>query len=156
MTKTYQEIEVEKILQDKELKFPQNLAFACTWILGNLKGLNLKILDMREKSSLADYYVLCSATNKTQASSMADQISVQVKKNGYQINGFEGRNEADWVLIDIGDVIIHIFLESSRGVYNLDGLWADVPTLDIPNDYYFSEPEEMAAATGVESEKDYF
>ena len=155
MSTNYQDVEVEKIIKDGSLTFPQNIAYASAWIMGNLKGLNLKVLDMTAQSSLADFFVLASATNKTHAAAMAEQISVQMKKNGYSVNGFEGRNDAaDWILVDLGDVIIHIFLETSRGVYNLDALWGEAPVLEIPQDYYFSEP--VGSTSDSTSEKDYF
>ncbi|MFT6603537.1 MAG: ribosome-associated protein, partial [Bacteriovoracaceae bacterium] len=74
MSVEYVNTEVEKIINDKSFEFPQNLAMAAAWIMGNFKGLNLKVLDTRKRGSLADYFIMGSASNMTQAKSMADTI----------------------------------------------------------------------------------
>jgi len=116
---------------------------AATWILGNLKGENLKVLDVQKHSTLADYYVLASSTNPTQAASMVDEIGRISKKNGVSVLSVEGKNSSDWVLIDLGQVIVHIFAENVRDVYNLDGLYLDAKIMPIPEEYYFSTPESV-------------
>ena len=72
MSKEYIEKHVNEIMGDKSITFPKTMAMASAWILGNLKGVNLKVLDVSRSSSLSDYFVLCSASNLTQAQSMAD------------------------------------------------------------------------------------
>ncbi len=149
MSSEYINREVEKIISNKDYKFPQNLAMTSAWILANFKGINLKVLDVHEQSTLADYFVIGSATNITQAKAMADEILRQFKKHGYKSISKEGLNDTDWILLDLGDVIVHIFLETSRFVYNLDELWAEAKSIEIPQSYYFSSPEvsEETAAT---------
>ena len=90
MSKGYIEKEVDSIIDGQKLEFPQNIAMASAWILGNLKGINLKILDVKKTSSLSDYYVLASAINTTQARAMADTISVQLKRHDVKILSREG------------------------------------------------------------------
>ena len=150
---TYLSNEVEKIFNDKSLEFPLNMAMTSTWILGNLKGINLKILSVAKSSSLAYYYVLASASNSTQMRSMADQISKQLGRFEVEIKSKEGFCNADWLLMDCGDIIIHIFLESSRETYDLDNLWRDAKNIEIPSSYYFSFDGEEAPEPDT---KDYF
>ena len=142
----------EIIGKETNYPFPLNLAMASTWILGNLKGINLRVFNVANLSSLCDYYVVASASNVKQAKSMSEEIISNLKRNGQKLISCEGFNEADWVLIDLGDVIIHIFLETSRDTYNVEALWSECPTVEIPTSYYFSDPEE----TQSNSEKSYF
>jgi ribosome-associated protein len=147
--------EVTTIVKNKELEFPLNIAMATAWILGNFKGINLKILDVSKSSSLTDFYVLGSATNPTMAQSMADVIIKQMKEQGYGVISREGSKKGDdWILLDFGDIIVHVFLDISRNVYDLDNLWENAVEVEIPNSYYFSSEDEEKSedATG----KSYF
>lgn len=140
---TYIDTELQKIYDDESFGFPLNMAMAAAWLLGNLKGINLRILDVQKTSSLSDYFVLATASNPTQMRSMADLISTQLRDHGAKILSKEGFNNADWLLIDCGDIIIHIFLESSREVYDLDNLWRDAKSIEIPSSYYFSSEDNI-------------
>jgi len=151
MSKEYIEKEVDKIIDSGDYKVPLNFAMAGTWILGNLKGVNLKVLDVKKTSSLADFFVIASATNTTQAKAMADEIIVQLKRRGGTTISKEGFNDTDWILIDFGDVIFHIFQEMSRDVYDLENLWRDAKPVRIPDEFYFSTNE--AEKAGTESQK---
>ena len=152
MSKEFIKKEIDQIINDQSTPYPQNVALACAWVLGNLKGINLKILDVKEISSLSDYFIIGSASNHKQAQAMAEEIITQLKRSGEKVISCEGLNSSDWVLIDIGDVLVHIFLETSRESYDLDTLWANAPILKIPTSYYLSSPEE----TTEEIEKSYF
>lgn len=141
--------EVTSIIENSDYEFPKNLAMASAWILGNLKAFNLKVLDTQNYSSLADYFIIASATNTTQAQAMADAVLGHLKKHGAKTRSTEGLNGADWILIDMADVIVHIFLDSARPVYDLDNLWSYAKNVEIPQDYYFSsDDEEPSAPTG--------
>ena len=145
---------VSEIMDDSSLEFPKNMAFAAAWMLGNLKGINLKVLNVSGTSSLSDYYVLASATNINQASSMADLITSQLKDRGFTVISKEGFHaDSDWLLIDMGDVIVHIFLDHARRVYDLDNLWDDAEHVEIPTSYYSSDEDAFALA---DSSKEYF
>jgi len=146
MSNEYIQTEVNKILKSEEFPFPLNLAMASTWICGNLKGINLKILDVTKTSSLSDYFVLASASNSIQASAMADEVIRQLKTAGHQSISQEGKNGSDWILIDFGDIIVHIFLDFSRDVYDLDSLWKEAAPINIPTDYYFSGPDDNSSS----------
>lgn len=142
MSAEYTQAEVDKIVGDKTFSYPLNLAMASAWVMGNLKGLNLKVLDTTKRSSLADYFIMGSASNMTQAKAMADEIVVQLKRHDVKVLSKEGLGGSDWILLDLGDIICHIFLDNTRTNYNLDELWEDSPQMPIPNEYYFEEPVE--------------
>ncbi|MBL6988271.1 MAG: ribosome silencing factor [Bacteriovoracaceae bacterium] len=149
--------EIKKIVQNKEYIFPLNFAMASAWLLGNMKGINLKILDVKGKSSLSDYFILASASNTTLARAMADELLFNLKLQGLKTISTEGVEEADWILLDLGDIIIHIFLESSRDFYNLDDLWREAGTISIPDSYYFPPSDKMHSSNSKEeSQKHYF
>ena len=147
--------EIGKIIKDESLEFPLNLAMSTAWILGNFKGINLKILDVSKSSSLTDFYVLGSATNPTMAQSMADEILRQMRVHGYEVISREGSKKGDdWILLDFGDIIVHVFLDISRNVYDLDNLWNDAVEVKIPNSYYFSSDDEEKSDDSAD--KNYF
>jgi len=156
MSKEHAIQEVEKIFHDENLVYPLNLAMAATWIMGNFKGENLKILDVNRKSSLADYFVIASASNLTQAHAMAQEIIVLTKKNGFKVVSSEGMNNADWILIDLGDVLVHIFVETARGLYNLDEIYINSPHVKIPENYYIPDSDGRGFGSEEINEKDYF
>jgi len=156
MSKEFVDKEIEKIVKDSNLSFPQNIAMASAWILGNLKGINLKVLDVSHTSSLSDYYILASASNSTQASAMADEIIRSLKRHDVNFLSKEGQSGSDWILLDAGDVIIHIFLEAAREVYGLENLWTDAKTIPIPQSYYFSSEDAEAAEQIDDKGREFF
>ena len=151
----YVQTQVDKIVNNKGVTLSRK--FSHGWSLGylaTLKGVNLKVLDVKEQSSLSDYFLLASATNPTQAKSMANEIVEQFKRHGMSTVSKEGFSDmSDWILIDMGDILIHIFLESSRNVYDLDNLWREAKTLEIPQSYYFSSDEITSSPS---DDNDYF
>lgn len=147
---------VDEIMSDDNYPYPLNMAMAASWICGNFKAVNLKVLDLTEMSSLADYFVLASATNTTMAKSISDEVSAQLKKHGANVLSKEGSHQdTDWILIDLGDIIIHIFQEMSRDIYDLDNLWSKAPRVTIPNEYYMSDDAADKAAS-KKDDLDYF
>lgn len=143
MNREYINKEVSSIITNKELETPLNYAMASAWIMGNFKGLNLKVLDLRSVSGIADFFVIGSASNPTQASAMAEEISHQMRENGQEALSREGlKTNTDWILLDYGDLIIHVFNESSRTVYDLENLYKNAVHIEIPNSYYFSSPDD--------------
>lgn len=156
MNRDYVNKEVAEIIGDKNLEAPLNLAMATAWIMGNFKGLNLKILDLRKVSGISDYFVIASASNPTQASAMAEEISHQMRANGVEALSREGlKTNTDWILLDYGDIIVHVFHEPSRTVYDLEHLYKNALSIDIPESYYFSTPES-ARKGGDDSGRNYF
>lgn len=93
-------------------------------ILENRKALDIENIAVREKTSLADYFVICSATSLTHVKTLADELEFQLaRENGIQPLGTEGRSSGRWILLDYETVIVHIFLAEERSFYDLDQLW---------------------------------
>lgn len=88
-------------------------------------------INMENASPLYDTFILCAASNKRLLNAIQDNVVDQCEKNGFEIKSIEGRGNAEWILIDVGDVICHIFSEEARKEYNLEKLWSDMPTIDI-------------------------
>lgn len=82
-------------------------------------------LDMQEVSSMADYFVICDASNERQVQSIAREIKEQAEENDIVIKRIEGMAQGRWVLLDLGDVICHVFHQEERSYYNLERLWGD-------------------------------
>ena len=88
-------------------------------------------IDMRGISVLTDYNVISHASNKRLINAIADSIVEAATKAGIEVKSIEGKQNGDWVLIDLGDVIFHVFDEEERSHYRLESLWTEVPTVDI-------------------------
>ena len=93
--------------------------------LEDKKGEDLVMIDISQVSVLADYFVICSAGNDSQIQALVDNVDEKMHENGYQIRQQEGRNSGTWVLLDYGDVIVHIFERENRSFYNLERIWND-------------------------------
>lgn len=157
MSREYVNKEVDKVINTSTFKFPENFAMASAWIMGNFKGVNLKVLNVKEKSSLTDYFVMASTGNIIQSRAMAEEIVKQFKRHKHTPISQEGIQDADWILLDFNDIIIHIFLENSREFYDLDRLWEEATSVEIPQSYYFSSTDDQEnSAKSSGSDDDYF
>jgi ribosome-associated protein len=96
------------------------------------KALNLKVLDIEEISGFTDYFFICSGTNPRQNHAISDEIGGQLAQLGYKPISTEGYESANWILMDYGDFVIHIFSEESRSFYDLERLWGMAPSIPIP------------------------
>jgi ribosome-associated protein len=140
----YINAEVNKVISNSAYEFPLNHAMASAWIVANFKGENLKIFDLRKSSALCDYSILATAQNATQARALVDEISSNLQQFGAKIVSYEGYEGADWILLDTGDIIIHIFNGPARDVYDLDMIFARAPQVKIPEDFYFGKPTQVS------------
>ena len=138
MNREFATREIGKIIEDERFPLSRNMALAAAWILGNIKGTDLKIFDLRTASDLCDYHVLGSARSTVQLKAMADEVLFYFKRFGFFVQSKEGVLHSGWALIDLNDIIVHIFLEETRNLYALDELWRGAKTLDILQNYYFS------------------
>lgn len=136
----YVQGEVKKVITNPEFAFPLNHAMATAWILANFKGDNLKVFDMRKSTSLCDYSVIATAQNATQARAMIDEVSQNLKSQGARILSYEGYEGADWILLDTGDIMVHVFNGPARDVYDLDMIYAKNAQVKIPEEFYFGKP----------------
>jgi ribosome-associated protein len=94
------------------------------------KAFDLVGVDVRDLTSYTDGFLLCSAASDRQVAAIVDEISRQLKRAGANALHREGAGRSDWVLLDFGDLVIHVFTEERRAYYGLDGLWRDAPRLD--------------------------
>ncbi|KLO66854.1 ribosome silencing factor [Enterococcus cecorum] len=88
-------------------------------------------LDVREISLLADYFVICSGNTDRRINAIVDEVVEQAYKNQMDVKRVEGKEASKWVLIDLGDVIVHVFNQSEREFYQLEKLWSDAPLVDL-------------------------
>jgi ribosome-associated protein len=94
------------------------------------KALDLKILDLREVTSFTDYFVICSVANARQGQAISDEILKDLKTFGELPVSVEGFESAEWILMDYGDFIVHIFSASARSYYDLERLWRHAKVVD--------------------------
>ena len=99
--------------------------------LDKKKGKNLQVLRTGELTTLADYFVLCTAGSTTQIKALTDICEEEVEKAGGELHHKEGFRDGGWVLLDFSDVVVHVFLEQERDFYDLERLWADAQPVDI-------------------------
>lgn len=96
------------------------------------KAFQILILDLRGLTTITDYFVICSAGNITQTGAIAEGIERALAIAGSRPSHIEGGAEATWVLMDYGDVVVHIFDEQTRAYYSLERLWGDAPRVPVP------------------------
>jgi ribosome-associated protein len=95
------------------------------------RATDLVVLDVRGVSSVADYFLLCSGTSATHVETISDAIRAELKREGIRPLHAEGVAESGWVLLDYGDVLVHVFLEDTRAYYALERLWGDAPAVPV-------------------------
>ena len=98
------------------------------------KALDIVVLDLREVASFTDYFVITSGTNVRQVQAISDEVVEQMKKQGTRAARVEGYNTAEWVLVDYGDFIVHVFEDKARRFYDLERLWRDAKRVPLPAD----------------------
>lgn len=99
--------------------------------ISDVKGQDIEVLNMKGKSPLFDYMVLCSATNERQLSAIVDNLVKEVQKNEFVVKHVEGKKMNQWVLVDCIDAVVHVFTPEERAKYNLEKLWGDCERIDV-------------------------
>lgn len=89
---------------------------------------DISVIDMRNVNPFTDYFVIVTSRNLRHGASLANDLIKEIEKNGYSIRAREGDDESPWILVDMNEVIVHIFTEDARKIYRLDVLWADQPS----------------------------
>lgn len=98
------------------------------------KAFDLVALDLRDIASFTEFFVIASGANQRQTQAIADEIEEQLKKQGARPIRIEGYASAEWVLMDYGDFVVHIFDKEARDFYDLERLWRDARRVEIPSD----------------------
>ena len=99
--------------------------------LDEKKVRDIKVIDIHEVSVIADYFVIASGSNQNQVQAMVDNVEEQLGRAGFEPKQVEGVRNSSWILMDYGDVIVHVFDEENRLFYDLERIWRDGKTLDM-------------------------
>jgi ribosome-associated protein len=92
--------------------------------LDDMKGVDVRVIDVRDLTSITDRMVIVSGTSTRHVKALAENVALQAKQHGYQPLGIEGENTAEWVLVDLADVVVHIMMPEIRDFYALEKLWS--------------------------------
>ncbi len=109
----------------------QRKSLLCVKAAVEKKAFDLVLLEMKKVTSFTDYFLLCSGKSDRQVQAIAQAIEEELEKEGIRPLGQEGKTEGRWILMDYADVVVHIFLEPTRGFYDLEGLWIDAPRVEL-------------------------
>lgn len=97
------------------------------------KATDIRVLDLTGITTFADYFVICTGSNQRQVQAISDDIGLQLKREAGELPiSVEGYNQAEWVLADYGDLLIHVFSPKSREYFDLERLWRNAKTVEIP------------------------
>lgn len=108
---------------------PLELAKAIATRLDDKKGHEVKVLAVGDKTSIADYFVLCTGNSSTHVKALAGEAEEHISKRGIEPDNVEGRGNHSWIVLDYGNVIVHVFSREAREFYNLDKLYGDTTTV---------------------------
>ena len=107
------------------------LANRISQLIFNKKGYDVKILNLKELTSITDYFVICTGDSDTQIKAIADEIDKKLRDENIKVWHIEGYESLNWVLLDYVDVVVHIFKKETREFYNLEKLWGDAPIIEV-------------------------
>jgi len=96
------------------------------------KAVEVRVFDLREVSTFTDFFVICSGANARQIQAICDGVQLELKREGELPLGIEGYDKAEWVLVDYGDFIVHVFSPAAREFYGLERLWRQAKELKLP------------------------
>ena len=99
--------------------------------LDDKKALEIKVINIENVSTLADYFIIASGTNHNQVQAMADNMDETLGRAGYEPKQIEGYQNANWILMDYRDIVIHIFDEENRLFYDLERIWRDGTVVEV-------------------------
>jgi len=131
-TVTENEMTVQSVSNEDGLR----KALLCAQAAIDKKAENLKILDLSEMSGFTDYFVITSGMSDRQVQAIADAVADVMEVNGSELLSAEGLQDGRWVLMDFGDVVVHVFLDALREYYDLENLWKDAPQVQVPSEFY--------------------
>lgn len=99
--------------------------------LDDKKGLDIKVIDIHEVSVIAEYFIIASGTNINQVQAMVDNVADTLGRAGFEAKQIEGNKSSSWILMDYGDLIVHVFDEENRLFYDLERIWRDGKAVDV-------------------------
>jgi len=129
----------ERVLREANLQeSTQPRAATPTWLVAvraaeSKKATDIRVLDLTGITSFADFFVICTGANQRQIQAISDEVNLQLKEQASELPlSVEGYNQAEWVLADYGDLLVHIFSPKTREYYDLERLWRSARTVEIP------------------------
>lgn len=122
-------------------------ALLCTRFALDKKAYDLIVLDVAEQTSIADYFLICSGRSDTQVQAIARNIEENLRARKIRALAVEGMSGGHWVLLDFGDVVVHVFYQPVREFYDLEGMWMKAERVDLPEPY---QTQARALVTGTE------
>ncbi len=114
-------------------------------IVADRKAMDVVVLDMRDSTSITDYFLICSGGSERQVRAIADAIDEGLGPLGLASLGVEGYRDGHWILMDYGDVIVHVFSLETREYYDLERLWANAPRIDLSGEIAGVAPHHGAS-----------
>lgn len=117
----------------------EGLAELAVTALDDMKGQAIRSISVRDLTSITDFMVIATGTSSTHIKALADSVDKAAKEAGHTVRSIEGKMQAEWVLVDLGDVIVHIMVAPMRALYNLEDLWS------------YTAPPAVAADTGPDA-----
>lgn len=109
----------------------KDMAKTACQALEDKKAVDIKVIDIEKVSTLADYFIIASGTNRNQVQALAENVEEMLEKAGYRPKQIEGYQNANWILMDYGDLVIHIFDEENRLFYDLERIWRDGTSVSV-------------------------
>ena len=113
-----------------DISISKKMASMAVEALEDRKGEDVRVIDISEISTLADYFIIAGGTNINQVQAMADAVQEKLGRAGYMTKNVEGYDAGNWILLDFGDIIVHVFDSENRLFYDLERIWRDGKTID--------------------------
>lgn len=113
-----------------DLEVSKKMALMAIEALEDRKGEEIRLIDISEISTLADYFIIASGTNINQVQAMADSVQEKLGRAGHMTKNVEGYESGNWVLLDFGDIIVHVFDRENRLFYDLERIWRDGKSIE--------------------------
>lgn len=154
-SKSFLDTQLDTIMANSANPTTLNQALCCVYLAAYNKSTNLKILETFDVTTLGDYFILITVDNISQALGLSDQILFQMKKFGLQLRSREGHKDTDWILMDYGDFVVHIFVDQARERYDLDQLWINAPRVEIPQEFYLHPNSSVMPKSTGDDVEDY-
>lgn len=129
---------------------PKDYALLAAEAAADKKASDIAVLDVHSILVVTDFFVIATGNTDRQVKVIADEVEARLKAAGLRPIGREGEREATWVLLDFGEVIVHVFQPAERDFYRLEHLWADAPRLALPAEVAGDSPDREAGASAPE------
>jgi ribosome-associated protein len=110
---------------------PLDKAQVCLNIILERKAVDPVLFEVGNLTSIADYFLIASGKSSRQVQAIAQHLQRRMKDEGFTLFGIEGEKDGHWVLLDYGDLVVHLFYEPVRGFYDLEGLWTEAPRIEV-------------------------